>query len=377
MIRAGSLWDVFKGFHSGREIQDDHGRKGYIVAARSQELDSLQAPTYLVKWEGDLLASQLDSEKAKSYMMDRFVVKSWIAPIILAAQKASWRCPDEKHFLWAEGINVSNSNIESHARVKESNKRKAELASGNLNRHVASRPTSVVPPKIEIAKVQLNAVSSVAEISDRSTVKNKKSKSDGGSRGQKPGTSENVMAQQQGQSVSAKALDTKKKGKAPNNDGQPLSWCFPTVRPGSGALEVHRTSRHPDAVPDVDKGIHLPAGCLPTAVDGDAIEKDEEDAAWVTSWTGRRYLKSMCCKEGDIRVKDIKTEDQSGDFEVDYILDEFASGPRDLHFLVKWKGYEVNIGNGKDVKGDWEPAKNVARTAALREWKKIKKEILG
>jgi hypothetical protein len=26
--------------------------------------------------------------------------------------------------------------------------------------------------------------------------------------------------------------------------------------------------------------------------------------------------------------------------------------------------------------GDWEPAKNVAGTAALREWKKIKKEII-
>jgi hypothetical protein len=53
---------MFKDFHSGRELQDEQGRKGYIIAARSQELVSLKAPTYLV----GTLISKLCQERGLS-----------------------------------------------------------------------------------------------------------------------------------------------------------------------------------------------------------------------------------------------------------------------------------------------------------------------
>jgi len=43
-----------------------------------------------------------------------------------------------------------------------------------------------------------------------------------------------------------------------------------------------------------------------------------------------------------------------GDFEAECIVDEWVMGKTEF-FLVKYKGYELRIGNGRSDKGDWEP----------------------
>jgi len=43
-----------------------------------------------------------------------------------------------------------------------------------------------------------------------------------------------------------------------------------------------------------------------------------------------------------------------GDFEAECIVDEWQMG-KEKYYLVKYKGYELRIGNGRSDKGDWEP----------------------
>jgi hypothetical protein len=397
MAKSGSLWGMFKDFHSGRELQDEQGRKGYIIAARSQELESLKAPTYLVKWEGDLLATSLDSEKATSYMRDRFVVKGWASALILAAQKASWRYPDLKHFLWAEGITDSNP----RAQVKPvlSCKRKPGGAPATSSGRQQASAGPYVTPAYKKKRLQLNAQPSVERTCNRPVLLEMKLQvAEGSSKWPSITVMDPQTVCQPQISVMKAAKEARRRRKetikVPENTSRNVSSrpCSP-IRSSASALQksgmqgsaycqveavlrasTTTTSSTPDKVVAVQgKDKQIPDECLWTQ---SVLEQGEEENLWVTGWNGRRYLKSMCYKEGDIRVEDIKPEDLSGDFDVDYILDEFDAGPRNLIFLVKWKGYELNIGNGKDMKGDWEPAKNVAGTAALREWKKIKKEII-
>lgn len=56
-----------------------------------------------------------------------------------------------------------------------------------------------------------------------------------------------------------------------------------------------------------------------------------------------------CYLPGDTRVAEMDPDDAAGDFEVDWIVDEVPQG-RSSMYLVKWKGYELNIGDGREEK---------------------------
>lgn len=101
--------------------------------------------------------------------------------------------------------------------------------------------------------------------------------------------------------------------------------------------------------------------------------EEEGGGAVVHSWTGRRYPASLCCRPGDKRVAEYEndTEEAEGDFEVEAIVDETKIGARTF-YLVKWKGFELRPGDGRDVKGDWEPEAHLKGCAALAKWRKDK-----
>lgn len=48
-------------------------------------------------------------------------------------------------------------------------------------------------------------------------------------------------------------------------------------------------------------------------------------------------------------MAEMDPDDVAGDFEVDWIVDEVPQG-RSSMYLVKWKGFELNIGDGREEK---------------------------
>lgn len=86
---------------------------------------------------------------------------------------------------------------------------------------------------------------------------------------------------------------------------------------------------------------------------------------------GKSYPKEVCLRPGDKTIQEFidNPVDLEGDFVVEKVVDEEQRG-KTKWYLVKWKGYELNFGDpSKDIKGDWEPEKNLAGNVALKKWK--------
>ncbi|KAF5829826.1 hypothetical protein DUNSADRAFT_15444 [Dunaliella salina] len=99
------------------------------------------------------------------------------------------------------------------------------------------------------------------------------------------------------------------------------------------------------------------------------IAKDGEE--WVSSWTGKVYPRSVCYRPGDKLIQELTMDDLVGDYEVERIVDEFVTN-KSKWYLIKYKGYELRLGNGENDKGDWELQKNVKGTEAFRQWQRSK-----
>ncbi|KAI8464636.1 MAG: hypothetical protein J3K34DRAFT_526014 [Monoraphidium minutum] len=88
--------------------------------------------------------------------------------------------------------------------------------------------------------------------------------------------------------------------------------------------------------------------------------------------TGREYPANRAFTRGDKLVVDYTAggyDDGAGEeFEVEAILDEARIGKRTL-YLIKWKGYELDVGDKKSRNGGWEPRHNIADAALVAAWK--------
>ncbi|KAG2493571.1 hypothetical protein HYH03_008090 [Edaphochlamys debaryana] len=94
--------------------------------------------------------------------------------------------------------------------------------------------------------------------------------------------------------------------------------------------------------------------------------------AWVyCPTTGRRYPKSLCCRPDDTLLVDYDPAMDTEEGIVERIMDEVPAAPgQEAHFLIKWKGYELDPGG--PGKGHWEPQQHVdPNNPARRAWEML------
>uniref|UniRef100_A0A7S3QM81 Chromo domain-containing protein n=1 Tax=Dunaliella tertiolecta TaxID=3047 RepID=A0A7S3QM81_DUNTE len=404
--KKGSLWDLYSHIIEGRILCKPDGTKGVVCCFKYHDYSLKYAAVYQVRWERTRTSVDVPAHLVEKWCTDVFANETWVPKKIRAAQLANWHGDKVEQYMDSPLLKVHQKrrHSESDAHPAPPNKKAKSNVYGVqhsifVSPPKAGRPRDMASELQQATKVHMEAASrrncrSVHQPNPEhgsAEAEGNGGHSAGGEQGGGEGflgQLRNVCSRLIGGGAGGGGVD------ASNSTGASPPSASEDVPAPEKSAAADTNARSPAAAA-VQMGaattlvVQGPAakagnssktngtkkGKAKASTQGDEGDDDEKPKAdeeeWVLSWTGKVYPRSVCCRPGDKLIKDMTMDELQGDFEAECIVDEFVS-KKYRWYLIKYKGYELRLGNGENDKGDWEVQKNVKGTEAYRQWKRSK-----
>jgi len=397
----------------GRILERPDGAKGVVMFAMYACYTQDFVENYWVRWEGKRVAVEETGKDVEAWLTDMFADEDHVHQEILLAQMHNWRQPPSSATLPPRRSAPRTSTIVVHdddeieaaqpARSSQRNGAAAAAKAGTKRKASGAGPASAAE----------------AQESDDFESPHASLQEEGEWQDMQPGSSKRGSAAKQGRAKTtpaggARGAKATKAKSAPTDGGDGDGGAPATKRRKSidGPAAAAGSKRgpkvqHPAAAAaddddddddfelDQDQGAgyggYEEGGISPVAAPKSTTTKrlasktpkesakkqgkkkqgreGDKQEGYVKSWRGCNYPLHLCYVEGDKRVDEVDETETEGDYEVQWIVDEWGK-PGAMMYLVKWKGYELNPGDGLDSKGDWEPEAHVKKSEAFRRWRK-------